>query len=420
MNKYFRLLGLSENSTKDDVTKAYDRWVQKYRASDYADDPDYVRRKLDNLAKAYRIAFDQAETSAAHDNSYDNGYDGGYESYDKNYGRDYGDDWEKECEHYDEYDEPDNDGHAMRKIKGLADSAKDLFEHKDDKAYAKKRRERSATVARKKTKAKYDLKKKLGEIKEELKQNLDPFLDEADAPNLSDVPYKPNGAKDTVYDADYEEFYDSAESVESSGYSGSDGTTYEHTDGPTYTLDNSGSGTVVTHKDTSAEGGGSKYAGVVIAIILALLSGGLSMCDDSDDYDYDDYSSYTSTRDEEVVQVGSDICDSMDYYVDVVTEKAKLKDIKEEADEFAGHYFQMDSMEDLFQYMEDEYGYYYGEASYWDKVTQVMSWFGMPSYMFAEGYMFDEENDNAINNKVEYLQYINDYYVEHMDEFIEI
>ncbi|HKM29088.1 MAG TPA: hypothetical protein VJY37_05335 [Anaerovoracaceae bacterium] len=353
MNKYFRLLGLSENATKDEVTKAYNRWVQKYRALDYADDPDYVRRKLDNLARTYRIALDQAETSAAHDNSYDNGYDGGYESYDKNYGRDYGDDWEKECEHYDEYDEPDNDGHAMRKIKGLADSAKDLFENKDDRAYAKKRRQRSVATERKKTKAKYDLKKK-------------------------------------------------------------------HTDGPTYTLDDSGSGTVAVHNDTSSEGGGSKYAGVVIAIILALLSGGLSMCGDSDDYDYNDYSGYTSTRDEEVVQVGSDICDSMDYYVDVVTEKSKLSDIKEEADEFAGHYFQMDSMEDLFQYMEDEYGYYYGEASYWDKVTQVMSWFGMPSYIFAQGYMFDEANDNAINNKVEYIQYLNDYYEDHKDEFYEI
>ncbi len=53
MDKYFMLLGVKEDATEEEVTAAYEKRTERYKSLDYADDPDYVRRKLSQLKEAY-------------------------------------------------------------------------------------------------------------------------------------------------------------------------------------------------------------------------------------------------------------------------------------------------------------------------------------------------------------------------------
>ncbi|MGN0659993.1 MAG: hypothetical protein ACI4LA_10375 [Emergencia sp.] len=64
MNRSFALLGLREDASKDEVKAAYERRLQKYKSSDYEDDPDYVRRKIAELKEAYADAYSRAGTQS--------------------------------------------------------------------------------------------------------------------------------------------------------------------------------------------------------------------------------------------------------------------------------------------------------------------------------------------------------------------
>lgn len=56
MKDCFRLLGLSDNATKEQVKAAYERKVERFKGADYADEPEYAHRKLTQLKGAYEEA----------------------------------------------------------------------------------------------------------------------------------------------------------------------------------------------------------------------------------------------------------------------------------------------------------------------------------------------------------------------------
>ena len=52
---YYRILGAREGASAQQIKQAYEERVKRLKSPDYADDPDYVDRKLREAAEAYRI-----------------------------------------------------------------------------------------------------------------------------------------------------------------------------------------------------------------------------------------------------------------------------------------------------------------------------------------------------------------------------
>lgn len=52
---YYRVLGVREGSGTAEIKKAYDRHMRRLALPDYADDPEYVARKKDQIRHAYRV-----------------------------------------------------------------------------------------------------------------------------------------------------------------------------------------------------------------------------------------------------------------------------------------------------------------------------------------------------------------------------
>ncbi len=65
MDRYFALLGLREDATKEQVKAAYGQRLAKYKSADYADDPAYVDRKITELNQAYAKAYERALDGSA-------------------------------------------------------------------------------------------------------------------------------------------------------------------------------------------------------------------------------------------------------------------------------------------------------------------------------------------------------------------
>lgn len=61
MNRCFELLSLDATATKEQVLEAYARKKALYSGSAFAEDPKYVKRKLDELEEAVREAYLIAE-----------------------------------------------------------------------------------------------------------------------------------------------------------------------------------------------------------------------------------------------------------------------------------------------------------------------------------------------------------------------
>lgn len=57
MNRAFSILGVREDACKEEIKQAYERRLKKYKSDDYADDPEYVRKKIAELKEAYNIAY---------------------------------------------------------------------------------------------------------------------------------------------------------------------------------------------------------------------------------------------------------------------------------------------------------------------------------------------------------------------------
>lgn len=60
MNRAFSILGVREDACKEEIKQAYERRLSKYKSGDYADDPEYVSRKIAQLREAYNSAYAQA------------------------------------------------------------------------------------------------------------------------------------------------------------------------------------------------------------------------------------------------------------------------------------------------------------------------------------------------------------------------
>ena len=52
---YYRILGVREGSSTVEIKKAYDRHMRRLALPDYADDPEYVVRKKDQIRHAYSV-----------------------------------------------------------------------------------------------------------------------------------------------------------------------------------------------------------------------------------------------------------------------------------------------------------------------------------------------------------------------------
>ena len=54
-NYYYRILGVREDATAQQIKQGYEERVKRLKSPDYADDPEYVDRKLKEAAYAYRM-----------------------------------------------------------------------------------------------------------------------------------------------------------------------------------------------------------------------------------------------------------------------------------------------------------------------------------------------------------------------------
>jgi len=52
---YYRLLGVREGASISEIRAAYGKQMNKLKQPDYADDPEYVARKMDQMRHAYRV-----------------------------------------------------------------------------------------------------------------------------------------------------------------------------------------------------------------------------------------------------------------------------------------------------------------------------------------------------------------------------
>lgn len=113
----FILLGLHEDATQKQVKDSYERWVKKYNAADYADDPEYVRKKKEQLKKAYNIASGYAPQ------------DERFDHHDHDHQLDFDEDDHGSCDIYgdDERKASDSDDEFVREWKELGASISEGF-----------------------------------------------------------------------------------------------------------------------------------------------------------------------------------------------------------------------------------------------------------------------------------------------------
>ena len=62
---YYRVLGAREGASAQQIKQAYEERVKRLKSPDYADDPEYVDRKLKEASEAYRVVLGGSAPSAA-------------------------------------------------------------------------------------------------------------------------------------------------------------------------------------------------------------------------------------------------------------------------------------------------------------------------------------------------------------------
>lgn len=377
MDRNFALLGLREDATKDEVRQAYELRVRKYRSSDYDDDPDYVRKKISELKNAYEAAYSMAGTSRAYDE-----YEGNTER-------------QEAADRKDAYEPKPYKPRAYRP----EDYDHDKFERDRDRAARRGEDHRFKTPDISK------LRDKMDSLKDTVSENVSGLVEEV---RKSSEPRE-----------------------ESRGSGGVTEETPRPVDIPR--LDGSGSGKVIetpvgankrvygSDSNTTVKGG--SVAGMIIALLVGVVIMFTSMCDDDgSDYYYDDYEdspysyTYVTDREDQVYDTAGEannLLNQQEYADSYSAEVYSDDDIKKAGDRFAKNYLEMDSLEDVNQYLYDNYDEYATDASatYDEQMMQILAFYGFMSEDEAAG-LINPYTDKPITDLLSYLKYINKYYKE--------
>lgn len=387
MNRYFSLLGLREDAGKDDVKAAYERRVQKYRASDYDDDPEYVRKKLAELKTAYEQAYRMAAGGSTN-------------AYRRN-----------------DFDLPSAQSKAAAAKSRAAGSQEahrrlhDLEERETRKKRVKRIRENEARKDRIEAEETGSLLRRpdLSALRHKAESLRDEIKTQA------------SELKDTVADnlrenARDEEFSQPAKNTTAAKRSGG------------IIIDTpAGAGAPSRARQRSTTSHGKLLVLLVIIIITAVVNIGNCASnydiyeDYDDDYSYSDESgSYSyafndldDNRDQVIFDTAMDSSDLLfdtgytsswtdDGYVDA--------DLQKQADLFAKRYLDMEEFSDVITYLGGYYDEFYitNRDDLYDKVTETLKFYGFMTPDSATGYI-NPYSDETITNLCDYLTYLNQY-----------
>lgn len=389
MNKYFSLLGLREDAGKDDVKAAYERRLQKYKSSDYDDDPEYVKKKLAELRVAYEQAYRMAgngSSSAYRRDDFDLP-SGSKASASRQAHRRFHDQEEKKA--------------RQRRAKKIRENEarKDQIEAEEEGSLFRKP---DLSALRKKAGAIRDeIKDQAGELKNTLSQARD---DNAEQSSRRSTVLNTRPKKEAAVPK-------SKKAVSM--------------------LSDQNGGTVMKAPYTSRENNrwdadahNTKLIGLVIVIIIAIISG-IAQCGasdfDDDDYYYDSddtYYSYsyafTSDRDQAVFDTAMDSCGLLydtGYSSSWTSYASDDTMLEAQADLFASHYLDMDRLSDVLTYLYDNYDEFCitDDDPLEMQVTEVLRFYGFLDPDSAAGYI-NPYTDETITDAYTYLCYLNEYF----------
>jgi len=380
MDRNFALLGLREDASKEQVKAAYERRLSKYRAADYADDPEYVRRKTAELTQAYKEAYRKAG-------------DGGQRQ------------------------EP-------AKLPPLS--------QKRHVSVSEREEEKRAAESRRKKHREYE--KKLRDIDEEERHPLDRLRMERkepeekkpfegfSKPDLSVLKNKAQELRQQISENmkdDEDSFEDAEEQVSA----------FEETEDKKgqaeARLDTAGNTVTRQPKENSMDGKSiTSIIGAVVTIVIALISLGIGGADESYDsweetpyYYEEDY----SEDDAKVLEQGRQITalfESGELEYDENWEYAETDEAKLEkaANRFAKRYTGYETMGELSDSLYERVGSFSARSdnSLDYQVGEVLYYYEFPSMDWACGYI-NPYTGETMTELTGYLKYLNRYWKENFD-----
>lgn len=361
--KSFRILGVNENATKEQVTMAYERKAAMYKGANYADEPAYADRKLRELYQAYQ----EARALAEHN--------------------------------------PDTS--SASQVRRNADGPKDK---KTVKASRLLEEERNA-AAHSTTERIHQWMERRDE-----KKNRDTFEDggstglskkkpELKLPNLKKLDLSKLKEKMNEILPDNELFQEIEvvqEAEEASSDSGQ-------------VLGEAGT----TEQKKTEEAG--TLAGSIVSIAVALFLFFVGACGDGDiSDDYENVYIYDQAV-EEIHESDSAIADLADKSYGLLSEQEEWDsstliddneiELQEKADQFARIYWQKDSLQEVTRYLYQDYGSYmtYEEDPLTVQLDAIFAFYGFSSLENASWYK-QPYTGEPIQSYGDYLAYLNQYY----------
>lgn len=389
MDRNFALLGLRDDATREQVKAAYERRLSKYRSADYADDPEYARRKIGQLKAAYEKAYQAA------------GKNTGSLSAEESFAR------------------PLTPSEKNEEKRASADKKKKTQKYRSQIRRMEEEERHPLDLLR------IDRKERDREAKKSGTKGFG-----LTKPDLSELKNKARELRENVSD-----------NLKGSGIaSGED--TGEHSDlrGNTerterpqieQRLDSNGQIVKVDTRSENKSGEqdnkkNSQTAGAIISAAVTLIIFAFTMCGNDVDvtyYDDEDYITYSyedyTDEDRAVCEQGWKIEELLyngelaysDYWE--YSEAENYEDLEKAANRFAKRYTGSDSMEALSDRLYAEVGSY--SASGGDnleyQVEQVLIYYEFPSLDTMCGYI-NPYNEEPIENLTGYLKFLNKYYLE--------
>ena len=353
----FRILGLSETATKAQVEAAYKRKVAIYKSPNYADESEYADRKLKELYQAYQYASKWAESNP-------------------NVSRL---PYNKQDDMRGEEKKPVKSTRLLEEERSAAEhntreKIHQWMERRDEEKKDDLSTETNTFRSSKKTKAKrvkpgnHDfskIKQKLGEAKAKLESYNEPLPWETEADSAA-----------------------VGERVTETG----------------------------TVEPAKPSGKRSIVSGV-ITIIITIVSI-ISACDafDTDDYLYDYEYSAIAEKDHAIAnmaEASEDPIYELDSYI--YNEETPIPEEEEtyleKADLFAKNYWKMNSIDDVSDYLYDNYSDYYTDSTYSldEQLDSIFRFYGFDDLDWVAGYV-SPYNNEPIEGYGDYLDYLNQFY----------